>query len=55
MVRVGLDECRRGGYSVVVVVGPVPAEVFMVLELEAGALAGRSGVVRYQPEFSAFD
>jgi putative acetyltransferase len=30
----------------------VPDEVFMLLELEAGALAGRTGVVKYQPEFS---
>ena len=34
--------------------GPVPLEAFMVLELEAGALAGRGGVVRYAPEFDAF-
>lgn len=31
----------------------VPDEVFMVMELREGALAGRSGVVRYQPEFSS--
>jgi putative acetyltransferase len=30
----------------------VPDEVFMLLELEAGVLAGRTGVVKYQPEFS---
>lgn len=30
----------------------VPEECFMVLELRPGALAGRSGIVRYQPEFS---
>ena len=29
----------------------VPEEVFMVLELRQGALAGRSGMVKYQPEF----
>jgi putative acetyltransferase len=29
----------------------VPPEVFMVQELQKGALAGRSGVVRYGPEF----
>jgi putative acetyltransferase len=29
----------------------VPEEVFMVAELTEGALNGRSGVVRYQPEF----
>jgi putative acetyltransferase len=31
----------------------VPAEVFMVAELEPGALAGRTGTVRYAPEFGA--
>jgi putative acetyltransferase len=31
----------------------VPNEVFMALELTPGALAGRSGMARYQPEFSA--
>jgi len=30
----------------------VPDEVFMVLELSKGVLSGRSGVVKYQPEFS---
>ncbi len=30
---------------------PVPDEAFMALELHAGALAGRGGVVKYQPEF----
>jgi len=28
-----------------------PAEAFMVMELRPGALAGKSGVVRYRPEF----
>jgi putative acetyltransferase len=28
-------------------------EAFMAVELEAGALTGQSGVVRYRPEFSA--
>jgi putative acetyltransferase len=32
---------------------PVPREAFMVLELEAGALANVAGVVRFRPEFSA--
>jgi putative acetyltransferase len=32
---------------------PVPQAAFMVRELEAGALAGVSGVVRYRPEFAA--
>jgi putative acetyltransferase len=31
----------------------VPKEAFMVLELDAGALSGISGVVRYRPEFTA--
>ena len=30
----------------------VPEEAFMVLELRDGALAGRGGVVKFQPEFS---
>ena len=75
LVRAGLEECRRSGYSAVVLVGhpeyyprfgfvpadtmglecefPVPREAFMVIELEAGALAGLAGVVRYRAEFAA--
>ena len=30
----------------------VPDEAFMVMELREGALNGRSGIVRYQPEFN---
>ena len=30
----------------------VPDEVFMALELHPGALSGRSGIVKYQPEFN---
>lgn len=30
----------------------VPDEVFMALELRKGALSGRNGVVKYQPEFN---
>ena len=30
----------------------VPDEVFMAIELREGALAGHSGLVRYQPEFN---
>jgi putative acetyltransferase len=30
----------------------VPEEVFMVVELEPGALAGRRGLVKYRPEFA---
>ena len=29
----------------------VPEEAFIVLELQEGALAGRVGMVRFQPEF----
>jgi putative acetyltransferase len=32
---------------------PVPEEVFMVAELRAGALAGRTGLVKYGPEFGS--
>jgi putative acetyltransferase len=75
LVRAGLEECRRGGYAAVVLVGhpeyyprfgfvradtmglecefPVPREAFMVVELEAGVLAGLAGLVRYRPEFAA--
>ena len=31
----------------------VPDDVFMVMELRQGALAGRGGLVRYQPEFTS--
>jgi putative acetyltransferase len=31
----------------------IPEEVFMLIELREGALAGRSGIVRYQPEFQS--
>jgi putative acetyltransferase len=30
---------------------PAPDEAFMILELREGALGGRGGLVRYQPEF----
>jgi len=74
LVRTGLQECKRLGHEVVVVLGhsdyyprfgfvpastygikssyDVPDEVFMALELRKGALSGRSGVVKYQPEFN---
>jgi putative acetyltransferase len=74
MVRAGLEECRRLGQEIVVVLGhpdyyprfgfvpastyaieceyDVPSEVFMTLELRPGALSGRSGTVKYQPEFN---
>jgi len=32
---------------------PVPEEVFMVAELREGALAGRTGLVKYRPEFGS--
>jgi putative acetyltransferase len=32
---------------------PVPDEVFMVAELVPGALQGRTGLVKYRPEFAA--
>jgi len=73
LVRAGLEECRRLGHEIVVVLGHpdyyprfgfVPAkakgiscefevsdEAWMVLELKEGTLAGRSGTVKYQPEF----
>jgi putative acetyltransferase len=31
--------------------GDAPEEAFMVLELREGALGGRSGIVRFLPEF----
>jgi putative acetyltransferase len=31
---------------------PVPDDVFMVLELKPGALRGRTGLVKYRPEFA---
>jgi putative acetyltransferase len=73
LVLAGLEECRRIGHEIVVVLGhpayyprfgfvrakpkridcefEVPEEAWMILELREGALAGRCGVVRFQPEF----
>ena len=73
LVRVGLEECRRLGREIVVVLGhsdyyprfgfipakpkgvdcefEAPDEAWMVLELRGGALTGRSGTVKFQPEF----
>jgi putative acetyltransferase len=34
---------------------PVPDEVFMVLELESGALEGCTGMVKYRSEFNQFE
>lgn len=77
LVREGLEECRRIGHEVVVVLGhpkfyprfgftpasskglrseyDVPDDVFMVAELRPGALGGRRGLVKYNPEFSKVD
>jgi putative acetyltransferase len=46
--RFGFAPASRHG---VVWEHPVPAEAFMLLELRPGALGGRGGVARYQPEF----
>ena len=73
LVRAGLEECRRLGHEIVVVLGhpdyyprfgfvlgktkgidcefEAPDEAWMVLELREGALAGKSGAVKFQPEF----
>lgn len=73
LVRQGLEECRKLGYVIVVLVGhadyyprfgfvpsrqhglkcefEVPDDAWMVLELCRGALVGRQGTVRFQPEF----
>ena len=73
MVRAGLEECRRLGHEIIVVLGhpdyyppfgfvlarpkgidcefEVPEEAWMISELREGALAGRRGIVRFQPEF----
>ena len=75
LIRWSLDECRRVGHELVIVLGhhqfyprfgfvpamplgvrcpfEVPSEAFMLLELCPGALAGRTGMVRYRPEFEA--
>jgi len=74
LVLAGLQECRRLGNKIVVVLGhpdyyprfgfvpastyninceyDVPDEVFMAMELFTGALEGKSGTARYQPEFN---
>ncbi|OGR80844.1 MAG: GNAT family N-acetyltransferase [Elusimicrobia bacterium GWC2_64_44] len=73
LLRRGLEECRKAGHKLVVVVGhenyyprfgfvkagekgltlpfEAPPEVFMVLELAPGALAGVSGEVVYPRAF----
>jgi putative acetyltransferase len=74
LLKWSLDECRRLGHKLVIVVGhpeyyprfgfvpatpggircpfDVPSEAFMLLELQPGALAGRTGTIRYRPEFN---
>ena len=74
LVRAGLEECRRLGHEIIVVLGhpdyyprfgfvlakPIgidcefeaPEEAWMILELREGALAGRRGIVKFQPEFN---
>jgi putative acetyltransferase len=49
---------RRFGFRTAATLGlacefDAPEEAFMALELAPGALAGASGVVRYEPEFDA--
>ena len=46
--RFGFEPASRRG---VAWAHPVPDEAFMILELRPGALGGRGGIVRYQPEF----
>jgi len=74
LVRAGIEECRRLGHEIIVLVGhpdyyprfgfvparpkgiecefEVPEEAWMISELREGALAGRLGMVRFQPEFT---
>jgi putative acetyltransferase len=49
--RFGFVTARQHGFSCEY---PVPEEHFMVAELQAGALAGRSGLVKYGPAFAEF-
>lgn len=73
LVKAGLEECRRLGHEIVVVLGhpdyyprfgfipakqkgikcefEAPDEAWMMLELTEGILAGRTGTVKFQPEF----
>ena len=46
--RFGFTPARRHG---VAWEHPAPDEAFMLLELRDGALGGRGGIARYQPEF----
>jgi len=52
------DYYRRFGFRTAATLGlacefEAPEEAFMALELAPGALAGASGLVRYEPEFDA--
>lgn len=52
------DYYRRFGFRTAATLGlacefEAPEEAFMALELAPGALAGASGLVRYEPEFNA--
>ena len=73
LVQAGLEECRRLGHEIAVVLGhpdyyprfgfipakargidcefEAPDEAWMVLELQEGALTGKSGTVKFQSEF----
>ena len=73
LVNARLEECRRLGHEIVVVLGhpdyyprfgfipakqkgikcefETPSEAWMILELNEGILAGRTGTVKFQPEF----
>ena len=48
--RFGFEPAHRHGLACEF---PVPQEAFMALELDAGALRGVTGIVRYRPEFAA--
>jgi putative acetyltransferase len=48
--RFGFEPASRRG---VAWEHPVPDEALMILELRPGALEGRGGIVRYQPEFGS--
>lgn len=49
--RFGFETAKAKGFSCEY---PVPDEHFMVLELEKDALKGKSGLVKYSPEFAEF-
>lgn len=73
LVRAGLEQCERLGFTAVVVLGhpeyyprfgflpssrfgidceyEVPEEAFLVVELQSGALSGKTGKIKYHPAF----